>query len=401
MNVIVSQYGARRRYLVPQILNENNMLQYLYTDSHRDSLLGRIIRLLKQLGISNVSINRLLKRETKLPLEKVKANDWLQVKLLFNKLLHKPNSESVNAIFEGSSNKFIGWGVKDTDWLYTMFIENIEFTKYAKSKGVRIIADIYENPYIFKELYDDVKSIPEYNSIQYYGDEQLDQYQLRIKHIDTLLETADIYLVPSSYVADSISRSRGFDSKKVRIVPYASSVTCTQYNNTPRKGRIIWVGNDPVRKGLVYALRAFKKLKEKYTDLEFRVIGPVPEQIKNAPEFDVLNFVGYLNKEQLINELKLADMFVFPTLSEGFAGVLLEAASYGVPIITTHASGFDNDFPGIFIRERNISDIENAIELLLNDRAMRMDISHKIFEYSQRFDSSVFSKNLIKIINNE
>ena len=141
--IIVSQIGSRRRYMVPQILQSNNLLECLYTDSYCNSLLGRLLRLLDKMGISNAEIKRLMRRNPSLPKNKIYANDYLQFKLLFHRLVKSPSIVFKNLRFEGSSFWFIRKGVQNATILYNMFIENYEFAEYAKKKGLKIICDIY------------------------------------------------------------------------------------------------------------------------------------------------------------------------------------------------------------------------------------------------------------------
>lgn len=399
IKVIVTQYGSRRRYLIPQILYRNHMLECLYTDSCKDSTLGKIAFFLSKIGINTTSLNRLRKRMPNLPKNKIKTNDLLQYMLLWLRLIKATPQKSIHTIFEGSAPVFKKWGTGKADWLYAMYIETFDYTIYAKKKGLKILADIYENPYIFKELADEVQQQPELRCISHLKEDFMAQYDLRMQYIDQLLETADQYLIPSNYVMQSLQQnSVYFNIKKVNIIPYVSSVTNEKYNNTPIKGRIIWIGNDPVRKGLVYLLRAFNILRKRYTYIDCRIIGPMPKEIIESNYFTGFTFLGYLNKEQLKEELRLADMYVFPTLSEGFAGSLLEAASFGVPIITTKASGFSDDFSGIFIAEKNAEDIVKSVTFLLENREIRNKISKDIFSYAQKYDKDNFEKKLITLL---
>lgn len=399
VKVIVTQYGARRRYLIPQILHRNNMLEYLYTDSCKYSKLGKLAAYLDLRGLKVASLNRLQRRQPLLPLGKIKTSDMLQIKLFIQKLFNSEKSKSIYTVFEGNSSTFKRWGCAKADWLYAMYIETFEFTRYAKEHGLKILADIYEDPYIFKELADEVQKIEEYHSVAYMENDFMAHYNLRLEYIDKLLEIADQYLVPSAYVAHSLKiNSKSYDEKKVNIIPYVSSVKNNNYDNKPIRGRIIWIGNDPVRKGLVYALRAIKKLKGVFPEIDFRVIGLIPPEIQRSPSWEDLNFIGYCNKEQLKEEFRLADMCVFPTLAEGFAGSLLEAASFGVPIITTHASGFGEDFPGIFVERKSVDDIIRAVTFLLENRIEREEISHKIFDYSHIYNEHSFEKLLIDLL---
>lgn len=396
MKVIVSQYGARRRYLIPQILHQRHLLAALYTDSYADSVLGRVAKVLSAVGLKRLPLSRLINRKPNIPEYKIVSNDWLQVSILLKKIFRRPNREIMDLIFEGSSQYFISKGIPQADWLYNMFIENIDFAKYAKSQGLKIIADIYENPYIFRSLIKELDE-PELECIRYTIENQRVQADLREKHLDDLLQIADKLLVPSLYVKDSLKQSPFYDESKINVIPYISSVKNVAYANEPVRGRIIWVGNDPVRKGLLYANRAIRKLQKIYPDIEFRVIGPIQKELCDSEYFSNIKFLGYLSKDELKQEFNAADMFVFPTLAEGFAGVLLEAASFGVPIITTRASGFDDKFPGIIVPFKDSQSIEDAIIRLYEDREYRNDMSHFIFNYSQNQSVDNFAEKLVSV----
>lgn len=386
--------------MIPQILESRGILSGLYTDSTYDSLLGRVAYFLCRFIKNSPSLLRLTRRKTGIAKSKVFANDQLQIRLLFNRLLKRPLLSDVETVFEGSSRQFIRQGLKDADWLYVMFIENFDFTLYAKRNGLKVVTDIYENPYIWKDLEDEIEK-EAYTSIRHLKDLYTAQATLRQRYIDSLLLTADKYLVPSVYVKNCLKKSPNYSESKVNIIPYVSSVRNKIYSNNPIKGRIIWIGNDVVRKGLCYCAEAAAKIKEAGYEIDFRIIGPIPDELTTDPFYQHLNFIGYCNKEQLEEEFRLADMFVFPTLAEGFAGVLLEASSFGVPIITTDASGFAEDAPCLFIEKKDSHAIVTSVISLLDNREHRDSLSKKIFDYSQTFGNSSFENGLIALLNNE
>lgn len=396
--VIVCQYGARRRYLIPQILHTNNMLRALYTDSNCTSIIGKIAAILIKCGINFPMFSRLVNRNPGLPKSLVKSSDKWQLKIITTGFINKGVLPYIEAVFEGGSKHFIRWGVKDADWLYTMHIENIEFVKFAKQKGLKILADIYENPYIFSDLCKEIDDNVEYECLKRLKSTFIAQSELRAKYVDEILQLADQYLIPSDFVCEELQRSPYFNKSKANIIPYVSSVHRGGFKNVPKKGRIIWIGNDPIRKGLVYLLRAFESIKSKYNDIELRVIGPMPHEILESPYFKNVTFLGYLNKPQLTREFITADIFVFPSLSEGFAGALLEAAEFGIPIIATRAAGCNNDFPGIIVEPKDSAALEREIVILLEDRKKRNSISKALIDYSQKINKDNFSNKLISLL---
>lgn len=149
---------------------------------------------------------------------------------------------------------------------------------------------------------------------------------------------AGFVITPSSY-AKSTLVSAGLSPERVAVVPYGIDTSVflpKRFNSgTGRPLRIIFVGSLVQRKGLSYLLEAARRLAdenvefvlagrgaidrvllEKYSDVPFRLIW-------NAP------------REKIVYELQQADLFVFPSLVESFAHVILEAMAVGLPVITT------------------------------------------------------------------
>ena len=160
---------------------------------------------------------------------------------------------------------------------------------------------------------------------------------------------------------------------------------------------MIWVGNDPVRKGLIYCAKAATILKRKYPDLNFEVIGVADKCLKNDVTFKNLNFIGLLNKQQLIHEYETAEAYVSPTLSEGLAGTVIEAGCCGCPIITTHNAGVEEGkFPAIYIPTRDEFAIVDAVEQIFNSKELQCQLSKSVFKYANKEYSPIrYEKNLI------
>ena len=396
--VIVSQYGARRRYLVPKVFYNANVLSCLYTDSCNHSLLGKVAKFCVNRTFSFSPLSKLARRDTGIPRCYVRSSDFLQLKLLILRFLKTSTFRYILEIFQGNAERFVAWGTNNATHLYTMYFENIEFTKYCKKHGLKIIADIYEDPYIFEELQHEINNCSELQCVLHLKRQYEDYYRLRREYIDEILDVADIYVIPSEFVMNKLQRSSAYSADKAHVIPYASSLQPSKSCSTPIKGRILWVGNDPIRKGLVYCQRASHILKQNGNQIDFRIIGPIMPEIVNSADFHDLNFVGYCNKEQLENELIHADMVVFPTLSEGFAASLLEAAAYGIPIITSHASGFSKSSPAIFVNPRDVDKIVECVESLLNNRALRDEISMKMLEYSDSLSPDTFANSVLELL---
>ena len=395
--IIVSQIGARHRYLIPQILNNANILSYLYTDSCKYSLLGKTGYFLKYLGIKYNKITRLINRDPKIPKTKVLSTD----KLFFKCLINRSNAfNKINTLYQGMSKVFINSNLDDCDIIYNMYFENIDFLKYGKKQGKIIISDIYENPTAFINLIDEINNTPEYCKYESIKKWYYAESVIREKYMNELLKIADFYTIPSIFVLESLKKYANFDINKSQIIPYPSSIINKEYNYNPQKHKLIWVGNDPIRKGLIYCAKAATILKEKYKDLSFEIIGVKDNELIKNKVFKDLTFIGTLNKEELIERYRTAEAYVFPTLYEGLAGTIIEAGCCGCPIITTENSGVDKSkFPAIYIPTRNIDAIVKAVEEIFESTQKRDKLSKNVFEFANKeYSPSTYEKNLLEFI---
>jgi glycosyltransferase involved in cell wall biosynthesis len=217
---------------------------------------------------------------------------------------------------------------------------------------------------------------------------------------------ADTILVPSVYVQNQMLAS-GIPIKKMQLVPYGfdiqhkyASVEQMIERRMEKKGtfRILFVGNSSLRKGLQDIAIMANKLKTE--DLEFRVAGLI--DVRNIKRFNIdkisnIKILGKLNKQKLYEEYQNADIFILPSYLEGMAMVVMEALSFGLPVITTEESGscITSETNGFVCNAGEIDKMTSHIGQLLIDRNLRNQISLSTIPLIQNFNFDNYSKNLI------
>lgn len=100
-------------------------------------------------------------------------------------------------------------------------------------------------------------------------------------------------------------------------------------------------------KGVIEYIEAAKRIKEKYPQMKFLLLGDIYQSKNNPITLDYLQentkngFIEYLGmKDDVYTYMKLSDCVVLPTYyKEGCPKVLIEAASCGLPIIATNNVG--------------------------------------------------------------
>lgn len=146
-----------------------------------------------------------------------------------------------------------------------------------------------------------------------------------------------------------ISRYSNWSDAVYRTVPrinrselsmYYREDTCIRKNTT-----LLFVGGLYLRKGIEYLLEAVALLNSQYP-LNLVIVGEGEDRVyfeKRSCDLgicDIVSFRGHLPYgPELMNEFKRADIFVFPSLGEGFPRVLYEAMTHGLPIVATDVGG--------------------------------------------------------------
>ncbi len=106
------------------------------------------------------------------------------------------------------------------------------------------------------------------------------------------------------------------------------------------------------------------------------------EMAKFIKDKNITNIIlkGWLSEEEVVEEYKKADVFIFPSHLEGFPNVVLEALNYRLPIITTNVGGVSesviNDFNGYVIEPMNKKQLLEAIILISSNEEKRMSFSN-------------------------
>jgi len=101
--------------------------------------------------------------------------------------------------------------------------------------------------------------------------------------------------------------------------------------------KLLFIGNDVYRKGLHELLSAFKKLEDKYNNIELYVISDAPRQLKRDYSSGRIKYLDpVFSPQDIIKKFYMAcDLFVMPTHCDTFGMAILNSLSCGTPVITT------------------------------------------------------------------
>ena len=160
--------------------------------------------------------------------------------------------------------------------------------------------------------------------------------------------------------------------------------------------RALFVGNHCLAKGFHYFVQAAKSAPP---GIEFHSAGRIA--LKEAYRKEAAGHVrmhGHLNQAAVWQLMAASDVLVFPTLSDGFGLVQLEAMSLGLPVISTHDCGevVRDCVDGFKVAARDSAAINEALSHLFDKPDLQAEMSSAALERSCEFGAAAQFNQLCK-----
>lgn len=174
---------------------------------------------------------------------------------------------------------------------------------------------------------------------------------------------------------------QGVPARKLLVVPVAYEPTGAKPRpRSVRRGplTVLWIGTVNLRKGIPYLLGAARLLQR--TDIRFVVAGSLEisrAAVASAPPN--VTFLGRLTRDETHRHYRAADVFVLPTISDGFAITQVEAMAQGLPVITTRHCGevVMDGIDGLLVGAGDERALAEAIARLDADRDLLCEMSRQ------------------------
>jgi glycosyltransferase involved in cell wall biosynthesis len=368
-NWIISQIGARQHYGVPRGFEYLGGLKKLYTDvwcAKGHSLLrklGRLGRAFAGRHHSHIPNSKIVSFNAGSFYNEFKAKRCKTTDPLFHQFIKTGSWFASKVRDDIAKNSVLD---PDKDCFFGFNTACLETQQYLKDIGVINIVDQID-PGKFEE------DLVHEESIKWPGWQKLegripDEY---FKRLAQEWDLADLILVNSQWSKNALIH-QGVPDPKIIIVPLAYEPTEIHVlPKNPHDGPlcVLWLGQVNLRKGIQYLIQAAKLLI--HENIQFIVAGHVdltPLAMETVPPN--MEFVGRVTRDLTAKFYRQADVFVLPTLSDGFAITQIEAMGFGLPVVTTPNCGVvvDHNVDGLIVPAADAQSLADALLRLEKDR---------------------------------
>jgi glycosyltransferase involved in cell wall biosynthesis len=248
-------------------------------------------------------------------------------------------------LIEWRNRKFCQWAAEhcldDVKLVWSFDTSSYELFSAAKQKGiVRVLDMSIAHPALGNDIMGDYAQ--QHPQLAACMDRPVPDTAIERRAAE--IDLADHIVVGSSFVRDSLLRI-GVAPEKISVNPYGVDVemfrTAGGNRSQQKTGvRFLFVGWFSARKGIYDLIDAWKKSDLVESGCQLVLAGGTQDDLTcwNGPLPQGLVFSGRVAHAEVPALYRSADVFVFPSLFEGSARVILEAAASGLPVITTPAA---------------------------------------------------------------
>lgn len=393
-HVLVLQNGARHNYAIPLELAREKMLAGFYTDACGNVGLGHIARFLTHLPRLGPAFRRLASR--RVPAEVAPLTRSFPQASLSELLDPSQRHPQPDRWYAGSMERA---GRRNANLIYSSLGWAPAFLARSRSLGIPVVTEFYVRPSLWRVHQEEHRNFPEW-------EESLPYAELTdtASACQRILDVSDHLIVPGGPVKQDIIDESLFPEDRIHIVPYGIGDAFFDIQNQPVPGNILFVGIAGLMKGIHYLAQASHLLANTVQEPtpRFIVAGDVTDRIRSHPLCSKLEFLGRVPRAEVTQLYEKADVLVFPTLSDSFGAVVLEAMAARVPVICSPycTDAVQDGVSGFVVNPRDPQALAEAIRGVITDRALRQRLSEAARKRASEFTWDHHQQRLARLLRN-
>ncbi len=277
---------------------------------------------------------------------------------------------------------FGGWATSEVEKLSVRTVFSYSYTarlpfRLAKQRAMLCILDQIDGAWREEQVWRELSS--PYHHLEAEVDQAPQRYWETWREE---LEMADVIMVNSDWSRRLIIEA-GAEEAKITVVPLVYETRAGQQEKTSRslgppraRLQVLFLGNVVLRKGVGQLFDAMRLLRNEPIDFTFA--GPMGVQVPgDIAQWDHVRFLGPVARAVALDLYRKADVFLFPTLSDGFGRTQLEALSEGCPVIASKHCGevVEHKVNGLLLEEITPECIAESVMLLRRDASLLANLA--------------------------
>ncbi|HZY81113.1 MAG TPA: glycosyltransferase family 4 protein [Cyclobacteriaceae bacterium] len=360
MNWLCSQFGAREKYAIPRALHREGMLTELCTDLWVKP--GSLLRFVNGRAAGRYHPD----------LAQAKVRNFNFMSLYWNVMTRVSPGFQIDTRYDKRLSRYIPRQRKKADIFFGYSYSSRRCMKIAKANGFStVLGQINPGPREAAIVIEEYKNYKNGSFKPFVPDERYwDLWREEAQHADRI--------IVNSEWSKRLLMQDGIEESKLVEIPLCFeepvSLVNRIYPSTFTKNqplRLLYLGGIELRKGFHILKRAMRKLTNLPVVLD--VVGGLKSP--DAVLADLPPNIIYhksVAPRQVSGYYKNADVFIFPTLSDGFGLTLLEAQAHKLPVIcsTFCARVITNDVNGIVLPEVTSASIVDSVTRILDQPAL-------------------------------
>lgn len=220
---------------------------------------------------------------------------------------------------------------------------------------------------------------------------------------------ADTIFCLSDFAAGTLVQN-GISHSKIMVNPlgynpniFFPSAKKEKKRNQPL--RLVYAGIITKRKGVHVLLESLESFSEDAVQLT--LIGPAGDAstlLNHHLHKPNITYIPFLSQAELANELRKADVFVFPSFLDSWAAVVVEAMACGLPVVVTENTGaaqLVTEQTGRIIPVNDVTAIRNAILFFLDNPEVSGQMGLKASEAVQPYSWLRYHDQLNQLLEQE
>jgi len=169
---------------------------------------------------------------------------------------------------------------------------------------------------------------------------------------------------------------------------------------------ILYVGRIQARKNVLRLVEAYGRLQRKGIAENLSIVGrqdwraeEVSARVAELKLSGRVSFTGYVDADDLPHFYNAAEVFVFPSICEGFGLPVLEAMACGVPVVTSYGSSLEEvaGDAAILAHAESVDSIASAMDRVLSNEGLKQKLRHNGLARAREFSGASMAAQTISV----